>query len=762
MQPVLASRRVQAMVFSWASVIGGSIVVFLAALFIGVFVYTAVSEHKSELYDILGFSFLVVLLIGVGAIGILWLRAGIRRRKRYRRHTASEFTKPLPTLLPLRQRISGWLMLVTGFALFASWGLSGLYGLFIFGTIYFMHSNLPGWLVSMKVDVHAIRLLIHDHPFIETLWLVIEYSAITVFGWLLFRQGARKLWPHKFTGRSKAMPVPGVDQAPSLILAFVKAFAGGFALVAAALGLFALRTCSSSWHGTLPYWISWPIISYRLSDACQVLYQKSWDWSEASFVVFFISAVALSIVLLRDGVLEIRTALLHRRLVWSEREQKRAMVVAAASGIIFASLLFWVFSRLPSGQRTGQAHNRGAQAVIANPQSVPSQLGWAVGTNATVLHTEDGGTTWKEQSHGTGSFYSVIFPRRESGWAVGQGGTIWHTEDGGTKWTSQTSGTKVDLSVITFATPLSGWVAGAEGTILHTEDAGNTWKQQIVDTKESINAVTFVTRRSGWAVGTDGTILHTEDGGVTWKAQKSGTSEHLDFVAFATPQSGWATGSDGTILHTEDGATWELQNSKTIGDLIGLALVSPSSAWVVGEKGTILHTEDGGKTWRPQKSGVREDIYEISFVTPQSGWAAGHGGIILHTEDGGSTWTPQNSGTRTDLQSVTFVRPYGVIGVALKGAPNPTEARVHVVSRGVTVTSVVPDGPADKAGLKADDIVVAVNGKQVKTADEMVTEVSSLKPGTNAMLDYVRNGKDTTANVIVGDGSQPFVSPARR
>jgi photosystem II stability/assembly factor-like uncharacterized protein len=757
-QPVLASRRMQALVVGWASVIGGSIVVFSAAVFIAIFAYTAM--RKPDLDDIIGFSFLTFLLAGVGAIGVIWMRAGNRRRRRYRRHTASEFTRPLPTLLPLRQRIPGWIMLATGFSLFTIWGLVGLYSLCLFATVYFMHSAPPGWFSSMKVDVHAIRLLIHDHPFVETLWLVIEYSAVTVFGWLLFRQGARKLWPHKFTSRSKPLPVPGVDQAPSLILASVKAFAGGVALVLAVLGLFALRVCSSSWHGTLPYWISWPIISYRLSDACQVLYQKSWNWSGASFAVFFVSAVALSIALLRNGVLELRTALLHRRLAWSEREQKRAMIVAAASGIIVASLLFWTVSRLPFGPRTGRAHNLGTQVVMADPQPVPSQLGWAVGTNATVLHTEDGGTTWKEQSHGTGWLYSVNFPRRDSGWAVGQGGTIWHTEDGGATWKSQTSGTKVDLSVITFATPLSGWAVGAEGTILHTEDAGNTWKQQPVDTKEAINAVTFITRRSGWAVGTDGTILHTEDGGVTWKPQKSGTTEPLNFVAFATPQSGWATGSDGTILRTEDGVTWRLQNSKTIEDLTGIAFVTPSSAWVVGEKGTILHTEDSGETWRPQQSGIRADIYEISFATPQSGWAAGHSGIILHTEDGGRTWTPQNSGTRTDLQSVTFIRPYGVIGIALKGAPNPAGARIHVVSRGVTVASVVPDGPADKAGLKVNDIIVAVNGKQVRTPDEMVTEISTLTPGTNAMLDYVRDSKETTVPVIVANGLKPLASRA--
>jgi serine protease Do len=155
-------------------------------------------------------------------------------------------------------------------------------------------------------------------------------------------------------------------------------------------------------------------------------------------------------------------------------------------------------------------------------------------------------------------------------------------------------------------------------------------------------------------------------------------------------------------------------------------------------------------------------LAEVNFVAPKSGWIVGRGGAILHTEDGGRTWSQQKSGTDALLESVTIVRPYGAIGVQLKDVPNAAVAPAHVVSYSTTVLNVVPGAPADEAGLKTGDIIVALNGKQVKSSGEMLTEVFALKPGTDAKLDYVRNGKDGTTDVRIVDGSNSFASQARR
>ena len=155
---------------------------------------------------------------------------------------------------------------------------------------------------------------------------------------------------------------------------------------------------------------------------------------------------------------------------------------------------------------------------------VPGSRGrvlYAVGHKGTILHSDDGGTTWKSQVSGTNqSLMSVSFVTAQAGWAVGHKGTILHTDDGGTTWKTQASGTTQHLSSVTFATAQAGWAVGDDGTILHTDGGGTTWKTQASGTNQSLVSVSFVTAQAGWAVGDDGTILHTDDGGTTWKAQE--------------------------------------------------------------------------------------------------------------------------------------------------------------------------------------------------------------------------------------------------
>jgi serine protease Do len=100
----------------------------------------------------------------------------------------------------------------------------------------------------------------------------------------------------------------------------------------------------------------------------------------------------------------------------------------------------------------------------------------------------------------------------------------------------------------------------------------------------------------------------------------------------------------------------------------------------------------------------------------------------------------------------------GSIGVQFNAIPNPAVARVYGVSSGVTIADITPNGPAEKAGLKVGDTITTVNGKEVKSGDELVSEISGLKPGTTAKIGYVRNSKSETANVTIADRSKLFAT----
>jgi len=100
----------------------------------------------------------------------------------------------------------------------------------------------------------------------------------------------------------------------------------------------------------------------------------------------------------------------------------------------------------------------------------------------------------------------------------------------------------------------------------------------------------------------------------------------------------------------------------------------------------------------------------------------------------------------------------GSIGVQFNAVPNPAVARVYGVNSGVTIADVTPGGPAEKAGLKTGDTIVSVNGKPVKNGDELVADISALKPGTTAKLGYVRNGKEQTVEVTIADRAKLFAA----
>lgn len=100
----------------------------------------------------------------------------------------------------------------------------------------------------------------------------------------------------------------------------------------------------------------------------------------------------------------------------------------------------------------------------------------------------------------------------------------------------------------------------------------------------------------------------------------------------------------------------------------------------------------------------------------------------------------------------------GSIGIEFNSVENPAIARVYGGGSGITVSTVVPGTPADQAGLKVGDTIIAVDGRKVAKGNELVSDIASTKVGSKVTLTFIRNGKTQEATVTVADRAKLFAS----
>jgi Do/DeqQ family serine protease len=74
--------------------------------------------------------------------------------------------------------------------------------------------------------------------------------------------------------------------------------------------------------------------------------------------------------------------------------------------------------------------------------------------------------------------------------------------------------------------------------------------------------------------------------------------------------------------------------------------------------------------------------------------------------------------------------------------------------RGVIVTDVVNGSPAEKAGIKSGDLILEIDGKEVKNSIQLRAYVQSKKPGDKVKLKVLRDGKEMEISVNLGSADK--------
>lgn len=94
---------------------------------------------------------------------------------------------------------------------------------------------------------------------------------------------------------------------------------------------------------------------------------------------------------------------------------------------------------------------------------------------------------------------------------------------------------------------------------------------------------------------------------------------------------------------------------------------------------------------------------------------------------------------------------WGWLGVSIAAVEDDDLKRLKLPeARGVVVTSIVPNEPADQAGLRADDVIVAVDGTRVDTPIDLQRVVSFTPVGKRIRVAVVRSGRASEVEVTIG------------
>jgi serine protease Do len=98
----------------------------------------------------------------------------------------------------------------------------------------------------------------------------------------------------------------------------------------------------------------------------------------------------------------------------------------------------------------------------------------------------------------------------------------------------------------------------------------------------------------------------------------------------------------------------------------------------------------------------------------------------------------------------------GSIGISFQPALNSAVGRMYGFTNGVMVSTVTPNGGAAKAGLQPGDVIVSIDGRNIKDGDDLVADISARHVGSTVKLGFLRNGKQDTANVSIGDRAKTY------
>jgi photosystem II stability/assembly factor-like uncharacterized protein len=268
------------------------------------------------------------------------------------------------------------------------------------------------------------------------------------------------------------------------------------------------------------------------------------------------------------------------------------------------------------------------KAVLTDLIRVNDQLYVAVGERGHLLISKDSASWTLIQTPVQSLFTSVYFSDDKHGWAVGHDATIIATQDGGQSWQLQQFKPETDkpLFDILFADANNGIALGAYGMFYRTIDGGKTWQDEF-----------------------HLELVGSDDQEYLKELQETDPDAYLDERASVLPHFNriyqhnnvlYLIGEAGFFATSADfGKSWTRHAQFYNGSLFGLTMTAKNTLIVAGLRGHVFRSTDWGQSWQEVK--LNHTATLNSVLTDDAGhvYLTGNAGTLLVSQDDGVTFT---------------------------------------------------------------------------------------------------------------------------
>ncbi|MCC2656856.1 MAG: hypothetical protein K0Q76_1964 [Panacagrimonas sp.] len=245
----------------------------------------------------------------------------------------------------------------------------------------------------------------------------------------------------------------------------------------------------------------------------------------------------------------------------------------------------------------------------------------AVGDRGNILLSTDG-KTWKQVPVPVNvTLTAVAFADPKNGWAVGHDATILHTVDGGNTWTLQQFKPEKGepLLNVMAVDAQHAYGVGAYGMFVQTADGGATWTEVVApairDDGLHLNSLVRLGDGSLFLVGETGLAGVSADNGTTWERLTVPYEGSLFGALPRGAKGALVFGLRGNVLISDDvrTGTWTPVDIDSVQSMFGGTVLPDGRTVLVGADGVIVYiAPDGVATGAPPAAGSLSGVVAVA------------------------------------------------------------------------------------------------------------------------------------------------------